>query len=54
LVNHFEKFGVLHSVLLCYDVRVFADIQIDLDKAVKQVRNFLFLLLYFIVALYLV
>jgi hypothetical protein len=32
-----KEFEGVHSVLLCYDVREYASIQIDLDEAVVEV-----------------
>jgi hypothetical protein len=39
IVNHFKKFGEVHSVLLCYDVRNLAETQIQIDDAVMQVQK---------------
>jgi hypothetical protein len=40
LEDHFEKFGEIHSVLLCYDIRDYSQIQIDLYYGVFQVFFF--------------
>ncbi|KAK2956394.1 hypothetical protein BLNAU_8617 [Blattamonas nauphoetae] len=36
LARHFEQWGKVHSVILCYDVRDFGKIQIQLDDAVTK------------------